>query len=328
VWTKDYLVRGFVKRQRQRPWGPEHLHETSDYRDEWLALYRVEGARRALKQAKAEAEAYRAAVFAWDAAATRSAVAEAQRVTARQAEAVAREARAAAQAQFFAEQSAERRRQEAAEREEWLDQTVANARSAVSPRTVWMAWAWGQGQVQKHIAEQCHVTTAVVSGECRRYLTVFAPELLYRSSWGSIDLLYDRQVKLAELLKGKPEPPRPESWRLPPPVVAGLPPELSPPPGPCQWRGLSELARQAARRKLDRWVRAKRVAGYTQAVLGQALGVGPERVRQMEQQAKLREARWNWGMWASRQPKIKGRPLDMGGPRDVWLSFELGDGKD
>jgi hypothetical protein len=308
------------------------LHAAGDYADEWQALYRVEDARRRLKRAKAEAEAYRLAVFAWDVAATRSAVAEAQRVTAqqaaRQAEAEAREARQVAQARLFAEQSAERRRQEAAEREEWLDQTVAFAKSAVTPRTVWMAWAWGQGQLQRQIAERCHTTTAVVSVECRRYLTVFASELLYRSSWGRIELCCDRQVKLAELLKGKPEPPRPESWRASPPEVLGLPPGLTPPPDPRQWQGLSELERHRARRKLDYWVRSQRVAGYTLAVLGQALGVGPERVRQMEQQAKLREARWNWGLWASRQPVVRGRPLDVGGPRDQWLSFELGDGKD
>jgi hypothetical protein len=326
MWTKDYLVRGFVRRQRCRPWGPWQLHTPADYADEWHALYRVEGARRALKQAKAEAEAYRAAVFAWDAAATRSAVAEAQRVTAqmaaRQAEAVAREARAAAQAQFFAEQSAERRRQEAAEREEWLGQTVALARSELTPRTVWMAWAWGQGQLQKHIAEQCHVTTAVVSVECRRYLTVFAPELLYRSSWGRIDFRCDRRVKLAELLRGKPEPPRPEGWaKLP--LLPKIPGPLPQPPR--RWgRTAKEQADGARLRR--RWVAEQRLAGFSLEEIARVLGLSRTRVRAIELGHSKHP--WSWWVWSIRQPKVKGRPLDMGGPRDVWLSFELGDGKE
>jgi hypothetical protein len=109
MWTKDYLVRGFVKRQRPRPWAPQHLHETSDYQDEWLALYRVEDARRRLKRARADAVDARQAVLAWDAAATRDAVAAAVR-------AIGEAARAEAHRQLVAalrvteERSAEARR--------------------------------------------------------------------------------------------------------------------------------------------------------------------------------------------------------------------------
>jgi hypothetical protein len=182
MWTKDYLVRGFVQRQRCRPWGPWQIHAAADYADEWQALYRVEDARRRLKKAKAGAEDHRQAVLAWDAAATREAVAAAVR-------AIGEAARAEAHRQH-----------------------VAALR--VSEERVWRAW--------------------------------------------------------------------------------------------CKQKAASARARKVEAR-LERIAGRERAAGA--AVASRKFWAG-----------------WECAIRSQPRP-LRGRPLDMGGPRDVWLSFELGDGK-
>jgi hypothetical protein len=137
MWTKDYLVRGFVQRQRCRPWGPWQLHAAADYADEWHALYRVEDARRRLKRARAEAEDARAAVLAWDAAATRDAVAAAVWATGEPARAEAQRRRVEALRVAEEREAEVRRERDAAGRRA---RVVAAKRAAVVSREYWAAW--------------------------------------------------------------------------------------------------------------------------------------------------------------------------------------------
>jgi hypothetical protein len=145
------------------------LHAAADYADEWQALYRVEDARRRLKRAKADAVDARAAVLAWDAAATRDAVAAAVLRSGEPARAEAQrwrvealrvaEARAAEVAR---QQSAARRRvnakdarrKRAVSREYW-DAWVRQVRSQPrfqrpldmgGPRDQWLSFELGDGK--------------------------------------------------------------------------------------------------------------------------------------------------------------------------------------
>jgi hypothetical protein len=137
MWTKDYLVRGFVRRQRCRPWGAWQVHGAADYADEWQALYRVEDARRRLKTARAAAQEQRAAVLAWDAAATRDGVAAAAQAEARRRQVAALRVTEAREAEV-------RRQRDAAGRGvrvlEARKKAAAAKRAAVVSRKFWAAW--------------------------------------------------------------------------------------------------------------------------------------------------------------------------------------------
>jgi len=229
------------------------MHGPDDYAEEWQALYRVEGARRALKQAKKEAEVYRQVVLAWDVAATRSAIAEARRVaawaSAKAAEKAAGEAREAVQAakQKAAEEKA------ALAWQQKKQQINEGALKRATDRTRWIAWAIAQGGKQFLVATSLgHKNTSTVSQELRCYIEAYLPETLYRDRWGYDAIDGNRQELVAKKLKGTPEPSRPK-----------------------EWRDVGTLAAQ-------RWWRAR---------------------------VNL------------------GRPLDMGGPRGIWLEYRLGDGQ-
>jgi hypothetical protein len=120
------------------------LHAAADYADEWHALYRVEDARRRLKRARAEAEDARAAVLAWDAAATRDAVAAAVLRSGEPARAEAQRRRVEA-LRVAEEREAEVRRERdaAGRRVRVLDarrKAAAAKRAAVVSREYWGAW--------------------------------------------------------------------------------------------------------------------------------------------------------------------------------------------
>jgi hypothetical protein len=137
MWTKDYLVRGFVRWQRCRPWGPWQLHAVADYAEEWRALYRVEDARRRLKRARAEAEDYHRAVLAWDEAATREAVAAAVWATGEAARAEAQRRRVEA---LRVAEERERETQRRAKAASPRVRKVEARLKAIAGRKFWAGW--------------------------------------------------------------------------------------------------------------------------------------------------------------------------------------------
>lgn len=281
---------------------------------EWQALYRVEGARRALKAAYMEADSARWAVLAWDAQQARDAVTAA--VATRQA------------AKRRAEMAAAQRRSEA-EWPETVAQISAAAKEKLDPRAPWMAWAWAQGVKQRRVAAHLGLkNSTAVSTLCVQYIIAHHPEALSRPSRyyyetrQHVDINCDRQALLASHLKGTPEPARPSGWRDLPgesgESVAEL--KLIAPTWPsagasaAQWRDIS--------RERHRWVYERRAEGHTLQQIGDALRLSRERIRQMLKKEGRRQARrqktvWSW--YEIRQSP--GRPLDMGGPRDVWLTY-------
>jgi hypothetical protein len=120
------------------------VHGAADYADEWQALYRVEDARRRLKQAKADAVDARAAVLAWDAAATRDAVAAAVLRSGELARAEARRRRVEALRVAEAREAEVRRQRDAAGRRvrvlEARRKKAQARRQAVVSQEYWAAW--------------------------------------------------------------------------------------------------------------------------------------------------------------------------------------------
>jgi hypothetical protein len=73
-----------------------------------------------------------------------------------------------------------------------------------------------------------------------------------------------------------------------------------------------------------RWCFIERSRGRTFAAIGRDAGLHPAGVQQLcAKEARLDEkrlARWRARVW-SRTEVNRGRPIDMGGPRDVWLHY-------
>jgi hypothetical protein len=100
-------------------------------------LYRVEGARRRLKKARAEAQEQRAAVLAWDVAATRDGVAAAVQAEARRRQVAALRVTEAREAEVRRQRDAAGRRVRVLEARK---KAAAAKRAAVVSRKFWAAW--------------------------------------------------------------------------------------------------------------------------------------------------------------------------------------------
>jgi hypothetical protein len=73
-----------------------------------------------------------------------------------------------------------------------------------------------------------------------------------------------------------------------------------------------------------RWCLIERSKGRTFAAIGRDGGLSTSRVQQLcareQRRDEKRVARWRAHVW-SRTEVNRGRPIDMGGPRDVWLHY-------
>jgi hypothetical protein len=69
----------------------------------------------------------------------------------------------------------------------------------------------------------------------------------------------------------------------------------------------------------ERWVAIERARGRALQDIADQLGLGPERIRQMHHKHLLK-ARLSMRRFRASRENI-GRPIDMGGPRDVWLEY-------
>lgn len=67
------------------------------------------------------------------------------------------------------------------------------------------------------------------------------------------------------------------------------------------------------------WVLYQCRAGVRQADIARMLGLSPERTRQLRMKAERHHKGWAARRWLP--PTRIFRPIDMGGPRDVWLEF-------
>jgi hypothetical protein len=72
----------------------------------------------------------------------------------------------------------------------------------------------------------------------------------------------------------------------------------------------------------ERWVAIERAKGRSLRDIADQLGLGPERIRQMHHKHLLK-ARLSMHRFRVSRGNI-GRPIDMGGPRDVWLEYGPG----
>ena len=319
MWTKDYLAKGLVKRRpskrdrllwyEKRSWLAGDKVWTAV--DEWQALYRVEGARRRLKRAREEAAEQRRLVLLWDAQKTREAVAAAARLLVAQKNKEEQEHLKAIEAERWAREA---------------NRISAEAKTEMTEQTVWCAWAWANGKKQIEIARELGFATSVqVNQECRRYVLAHYPDKLYRTRW-RIEHHGDRHTLIKLALAGQPEPPKPARWRVVD-VFPGLdvPPEI--PVGPQAATSAKAWREVSAQR--SRWVLQQRRAGRTLQEVADALGLGKERIRQMQLRAQEREDRsgatqWLW--YQVRATKGLGRPLDIDANREnyrgKWLCDE------
>lgn len=305
MWTKDYLVRGFIRRRDKR-------RPAAHYEDEWQALYRVEGARRRLKLARKEAEDIRKAVLAWDLHVVRN------RIAAAAAAAAQRERDAAAYSQ---------RQVEAAERkslqEDMIERYIAEHRRKATATRVpaWASWAWVQGQTQREVGRQLGSSATAIGEWTLSYAVAHCPQGVRNEGYGTYFAADKRQI-LKDLFHDKPEPPRPECWRSleparPPSQVA---PEL-------RWlSGADAKQQRAISRRRHIWAWNRHLEGKSCAEIGEGLGVGSWRVGQMlahEERRRQNFSKTRWVWYLTR--KNLGRPIDMGGPRDQWLEYKPGD---
>jgi hypothetical protein len=327
MWTKDYLIRGFVRRNRaKKGWSAARLRYENDkkqaaYLEEWQALYRVEGARRRLKAARAEARE----IFTFNEVQTRIAVERAEA-----------ERRNAELKQRWLLEQPKREARKAAERAKELaevERLQRLARDGMPARAEWLAWAWGTGKKHREIAAHFGKSVGGSSPFISRYFYAYAPpECLfvrdrmywrYGAEWGRLDSLYsvDRREVLRQHFEGKPEPPRPEGWREILPERRDCPPA----PGWPRTPGTEEAMKAASRARYQ-WAWERRTDGWTLEEIGDGLNVSRERIRQMLHKEERRRSYrvrgsfvWYWYLGRDNL----GRPIDMGGPRDVWLTYEL-----
>lgn len=311
MWTKDYLVRGLIRRARRPPRWRGPLKSTAPgwlaggkawtAQDEWQALYRVEEARRLLKAARREAAEQRRLVLLWDAQKTRAAVAAAEWLAVAEKNKEEQDRVRATQA--------ERRAKEGAE-------MAAEVQKEVTDQTIWCAWAWANGKKQTQIAKELGFGNSTqVNQECRRYVLAHYPQNLYRGSGYArrVEHLGDRRTLVRLALEGKPEPPRPERWRevalpeMPLPKMPPAPPEIpkgrQPPTSAAVWREVS--------RRRHRWVLEQRRAGRTLEQIAAVLGLSKERIREMQRAAERYEAKGARQWYAERAAEGLGRPLDI-----------------
>lgn len=75
------------------------------------------------------------------------------------------------------------------------------------------------------------------------------------------------------------------------------------------------------RNQRDRWIMLERLAGRTQKSIAEQLGMAQGTISNVCRQYKRRQG-WRYELFlARRQRQGLGRPVDMGGTRDVWLTY-------